>query len=310
MELYKYLLLLFFILIPSYLHAQYTEIREFDRLRDEAYKTLQEDIERTAPLLARWESRKGDPVLKETIISQLRFFQYRVQEGESLFTIAADLMLNADSLSSLNGIENALFLEPGTLLVIPNQPGIFQRIPPENGLDKTISSTPRTPVYALQVKIHMKDGLIDYLFFPADRFSREERLFFISRPFVSPLDVFRMGSGFGFREDPFTGRWVMHQGIDLNVPKGTPVFAIKEGIILRSGLLDNYGLYIIINHEGGYSSLYGHLEQIFVKDGERVHKGQEIGLSGNTGRSTGPHLHLEILKDDVPVDPAALIRSP
>lgn len=309
MELFKFFLL-FFMFTSSLLYAQYPEIYEFDRLRDVQYKALQEDIERTAPLLARWESRKGDPELKETIISQIRFFQYRVREGESLFTIAADLMLNTDSLSSLNGIENSLFIEPGSLLVIPNQPGLFQRIPPVNGLDRTINEAPRNPQYGLPLMIYQQNELFDYLFFPAERFSRTERLFFISRPFDSPLDVFQMGSGFGNREDPFTGRWVMHNGIDLNVPKGTPVFAIKDGIIQTTGLLDNYGLYIIINHEGGYSSLYGHLDQILVIEGDSVHKGQEIGLSGNTGRSTGPHLHLEVLKENVPVDPVALIRSP
>jgi len=299
-----------FLLFTPLLWADYPEIHSFNRLQDSVYDDLQADIERISPLLARWESRKGDPEIKETLLSQLRFYQYHVGEGESLFTIAADLMLNTDSLSSLNGIENSLFVEPGTLLVIPNQPGLFQRVVPLNGLDRKIKGTPRNSNYALQIKLNIKDQLVDYLFYPAERFSRDERLYFISRPFISPLTRFNMGSGFGYREDPFTGAWVLHRGIDLNVPKGTSVFAIKEGIIRETGLLENYGLYIIIEHEGGYTSLYGHLDQILVKEGDRVTSGQEIGFSGNTGRSTGPHLHLEIRKDEVAVDPASLIRSP
>lgn len=309
MAYYRILFLL--LLLPgSFLWAQYPEIHHFNRLQDTVYNDLQEDLQRITPLQVRWESRKGDPEIKRTLLSQLRFFQYRVREGESLFTIAADLMLNTDTLSSLNGIENSLFVEPGTLLVIPNQPGLFQKTIPANGLDKKISETPRSINYALEIKVQKHEGLVDYLFYPAERFSRDERLYFISRPFISPLELFRMGSGYGYREDPFTRQWVLHKGIDLNVPKGTSVFAIKEGIIQTTGLLENYGLYIIIKHEGGYASLYGHLDQILAKEGERVRSGQEIGLSGNTGRSTGPHLHLEILKDGNPVDPASLIRSP
>jgi murein DD-endopeptidase MepM/ murein hydrolase activator NlpD len=119
-----------------------------------------------------------------------------------------------------------------------------------------------------------------------------------------------MGSPYGMRSDPFTGQWTMHNGIDLNVPNGRDVFSIGSGIIKETGLLENYGIYIMIIHEGGYISLYGHLSQVLVQQGQRVEQGQIIAKSGNTGHSTGPHLHLEIRKDGQLINPADLIGSP
>jgi len=291
------------------LFAQYSEIKQFKSLRDPVFARLQGELELLSPVLAQWENRKGDSELAEILLSQLQFYSYTVKEGDSLFTIAADLMLNSDSISSLNGIEHPLFLEPGRSLLIPNIPGIYLRQENRNGLDRRLRESGRSNSGALVLKISESTGLMGYQLFPGERFTREERLYFISRPFKSPLIHFVMGSAFGFRIDPFSGETTLHSGIDLNVPKGTSLYPIKEGIIYKTGVLENYGLYIIINHEGGYSSLYGHLDQILVSENDEVKLDQIIAKTGNTGRSTGPHLHLELRYNNQPIDPVPLIRQ-
>ena len=102
-----------------------------------------------------------------------------------------------------------------------------------------------------------------------------------------------------------------HNGIDLDEypAGGNPVMAIADGVVSFAGgtLCCSYGLYIIIQHADGYSSLYAHLSSINVAEGQSVSQGTVIGLTGNTGRSTGPHLHFEIRLNDVSIDPLPLL---
>jgi len=94
-----------------------------------------------------------------------------------------------------------------------------------------------------------------------------------------------------------------HPGIDIAVDEGTPVVASAGGVVIERGWDDIYGYYVVIDHGFGLKTLYGHNERVVVMKGERVARGQTIAYSGNTGRSTAPHLHFEVLKDNVPVDP-------
>lgn len=102
------------------------------------------------------------------------------------------------------------------------------------------------------------------------------------------MDHIKLGSGYGPREDHF------HEGIDLAAPVGTPVLAIADGIVIKSSEHPDSGLFVNIRHSGGAVSRSMHMSKRLVEKGARVVKGQVIGLSGNTGRSTGPHLHLSL----------------
>lgn len=110
-------------------------------------------------------------------------------------------------------------------------------------------------------------------------------------------------SGFGFRKSPFTGRPEFHEGIDIAARRGTPVFAPAEGTVERVGRRRGYGLQVFIAHGHGLLTSYAHLNKALVKAGQKVRKGQKIGIVGNTGRSTGPHLHYEVRMNGVPLDP-------
>ena len=100
-----------------------------------------------------------------------------------------------------------------------------------------------------------------------------------------------------------------HHGIDLAVPEGSDVRASGGGVVERTGTDSSYGLYVLLQHPDGYETMYGHLSRVLVSTGQAVSAGQVIALTGNTGRSTAPHLHFEILHDGRSVDPLSLVRE-
>lgn len=114
----------------------------------------------------------------------------------------------------------------------------------------------------------------------------------------------------GWRLDPFgSGRAVFHRGIDIAVPNGTPVRATKNGRVIHAGLHGGHGTTVIIAHDNGDKSLYGHNASVTVKTGEQVDEGTVIALSGNSGRSTGPHVHYEVLPLGRPIVSMARIEK-
>jgi len=114
---------------------------------------------------------------------------------------------------------------------------------------------------------------------------------------------------FGYRKDPFTGVRAFHNGIDIAAKRGTPVFAPADGIVTMAGKNMGYGNLIVISHLNNATTRYGHLEEILVKRGQKVKRGDLIATVGNTGRSTGPHLHFEIVVKQKPVNPSDYMIS-
>ncbi|MCS7244792.1 MAG: peptidoglycan DD-metalloendopeptidase family protein [candidate division WOR-3 bacterium] len=110
-------------------------------------------------------------------------------------------------------------------------------------------------------------------------------------------------SNFGYRNDPFTGEWKMHEGIDISAPIGTPVYASADGTVIFAGYKEGYGLCIDISHGNGIITRYAHLSRILVSVGQKVKRSEIIGKVGSTGRSTGSHLHYEIIVNGTPKNP-------
>jgi murein DD-endopeptidase MepM/ murein hydrolase activator NlpD len=127
-------------------------------------------------------------------------------------------------------------------------------------------------------------------------------------PLSSPTAQAIVSSGFGFRADPFTGAPEFHVGIDLPGPIGAPVYATAPGTVTFAGVMTGYGNLITIDHGYGFSTRYSHLDKIMVKLGAKVTLHQEIGLMGNTGWSTGPHLLYETRVDGQPQNPLNFIK--
>jgi murein DD-endopeptidase MepM/ murein hydrolase activator NlpD len=124
----------------------------------------------------------------------------------------------------------------------------------------------------------------------------------------TPVDATRISSGFGMRRHPILGYSTLHRGVDFAAASGSPVQAAGDGVVVAAGPFGSYGNYVRIKHDSSYSTAYAHLQRFArgVRVKSRVHQGEIIGYVGATGRATGPHLHYEVLKNDVQLNPRGL----
>jgi murein DD-endopeptidase MepM/ murein hydrolase activator NlpD len=128
-------------------------------------------------------------------------------------------------------------------------------------------------------------------------------------PNIMPVEAPYQASSFGKRIDPFTGQWTMHEGIDFLADHGSPVIAAAGGVVQFAGLHPQYGIMIDIDHGDDLVTRYAHLSKLFAREGDVVVRGRRIALSGNTGRSTGPHLHFEVRFRGSAQNPAKFLVS-
>ena len=124
-----------------------------------------------------------------------------------------------------------------------------------------------------------------------------------STPSIRPLKGGYLSSRFGRRMDPFTGRISMHTGVDYRARTGSPVMATADGVVTMAKKNGSFGLMIEINHGNGFKTRYAHLSKMLVRRGSKIKRGEIIGLVGNTGRSTGSHLHYEVMFKKARRDP-------
>ncbi len=150
----------------------------------------------------------------------------------------------------------------------------------------------------LEKRIEQEETILDSIF----TILNDKRSLLDSTPSIWPVKGW-VTSEFGYRVDPFTGRQELHEGLDIAARFGTPVLATADGIVVYAKYERSFGNTVIIEHGYGFSTLYAHLAEVYVQPGQRVERGQVVGAVGNTGRSTGPHLHYEVRKNGVPVDP-------
>ena len=119
----------------------------------------------------------------------------------------------------------------------------------------------------------------------------------------------RVSSGFGWRSDPIDGTTKFHKGLDLALAQGTPVYAPADGQVESVGQQTGYGLTVVVRHANGFETRYAHLSAANVRPGQTVSAGEALAHTGNTGRSTGAHLHLEVLQHSQPVDPTGWVNA-
>ncbi|WP_223294127.1 M23 family metallopeptidase [Chlorobium limicola] len=134
--------------------------------------------------------------------------------------------------------------------------------------------------------------------------AESNRPFLSSIPNIKPIDG-KITSGYGMRLHPIYKVIKFHSGTDFSAPEGTRVRSTGDGIVTYSGYDRGYGQQVTISHGYGFKTLYAHLSKSLVRQGQRISRGEIIALSGNTGMSTGPHLHYEVQKDNIKVNPAA-----
>lgn len=130
-----------------------------------------------------------------------------------------------------------------------------------------------------------------------------------AHPSGRPIENGWISSPYGSRADPFTGQAAFHEGIDFAGKIGTPIIAVASGVVVFSGTRKGYGNMLEINHGKGYATRYGHNSKLMVEAGDTVRKGDQIGTLGSTGRSTGPHVHFEVLRNGHHINPTRFVKS-
>ncbi len=189
-------------------------------------------------------------------------------------------------------------LDAGTLNTGLIQPDLRQGGPLVDAGDKITD-------FQSSVELAARATELDLL---VDRWTAMEQLV-RSLPITTPLDQYWISSGYGVRRDPINGRKARHLGVDFAAELHSGVLATAPGEVVFAGWHSKYGHMIRIDHGHGIQTLYGHLSKIKVETGDRVLHRQEIGLLGNSGRSTGPHLHYEIRFNGEPQDPMKFLKA-
>jgi len=243
-------------------------------------------------------------------IREVSFSEYRVRNGDTVSAIQHRSGLrNLSSILSVNNIDNARRIRPGQLLRIPSTDGIQYTVVRGDSL-QGIANRYGIEVTSLLDANDLANATLvpgQNLFIPGASMSTMALRRAMGELFLTPLRG-RLTSPYGYRRDPFTGVRTFHTGIDLAAPVGTPIKATLDGRIATTGYSAVYGNYVIVTHDGGYQSLYAHMHRIQVKRGQWVTQGGILGLVGNTGYSTGPHLHFSVYRNGKMVNPASLLN--
>lgn len=252
--------------------------------------------------------------LADISFSQPVTFQtYTVKSGDTISGITYKFGLtNISTLIAVNDIGNVRQLRSGQKLKIPSMDGLLYTVATNDTLEGLSTRYKVTVEDILDVNdldsVTLNKG--QQLFIPGAKMDATSLQKAMGELFIWPLSGgYRISSRFGPRLDPFTGVPSSHTGIDLAIVQGTPIKAAMSGKIAVVGYTNVYGNYVIIDHENGYQTLYAHLQKPApVTKGQRVAQGTKIGLVGNTGYSTGPHLHFTVYKNGKLIDPETVLK--
>ena len=257
------------------------------------------------------EESGSDPI-QLAMMEYFEWIDYTVRRGDSVSSIAVSHGLSMDAVIASNNMSNAHLLRVGQRIRLPNMNGIPYTVKSGDSLSG-ISESYNIPIEVLADVNNIQQDLIlpgELIFLPGARMPARDLRLAMGNYFISPLRGYRirLSSPFGWRIDPFHGRQAMHEGIDMAIAPGTPVRAAAAGRIAVVGNNPVYGLFIIMEHgtqgsSDNYQTLYAHLSAFSVRQGERVEQNARIGSVGNTGLSTGPHLHFSVYRNGRAVNP-------
>lgn len=234
---------------------------------------------------------------------------YTVRSGDSLASIAKRFGLNMDTIISANGIADARAIKSGRELRIPNIDGLVYKTRKGDNLAAIAKryKTDTTKIVDANDLGSSRLTIGQSIFIPGARLPQAEIAQALGQRVTWPARG-PLSSYFGYRPDPFTGVRRFHGGIDIVVDTGTQIRAAMSGRVADAGYNGNYGNYVIMSHTDGFQTLYGHLTSYSVVKGQQVAQGAVIGLSGNTGYSTGPHLHFGLYKRSLALNPLKYLK--
>lgn len=275
---------LFLIIVLLALGLNYLSLRYADKIDSPSLRSLVLSVQQE-------EHKKNQSYLRDSLNAMaVRMGQMQAQ------------LLRLDSLgerlAELSGIKPQEFLFNQTL----GQGGALSTLPSQDISFDEFNSK----INELSLTLDDRTDKLGAL----DTFLLQDRLKKKTLPTFAPVEVKWFTSSFGLRIDPFTGKSAFHEGIDFIAEIGTPIMAAAGGVVVYSDYHPEYGNMIDIDHGNDFVSRYAHAAKRLVKPGQVVLRGQKIAEVGNTGRSTGPHLHFEVRHKGLPQNPTRFLKAP
>lgn len=218
-------------------------------------------------------------------------FEASVSRLQQALTEAED---RTRDLAIVAGLEQIVGGEPESRLSEAGAGGIFTSLSAPDSSDLSL----------LEARASLLGGRLDAV----DSAFEERQLVLRSTPMIWPVRGV-INSGFGFRRDPITGQRAHHSGLDISADRGIPVLASADGIVVRAERMGNLGRAVYVLHRFGYETRYGHMAEILVEEGQEVRRGDIVGRVGNSGRTTGYHLHYEVRLEGDARNPFEYLRS-
>ncbi len=232
------------------------------------------------------------------ILSSVNAAEYRIKKGDILSRIARKYNLSLSTIISFNKISDVRRIRIGSTIQIPDMDGLIYEIRNKDTLSGIAGSFDVSKNDIIDAN-NLESSVIipgSKLFIPGAKMSSFDIKKALGELFIFPA-YGRITDRFGPRKDPFTGKKSFHYGLDIANYTGTTIKAAMAGKIIKVDYSYLYGKYIVISHKGDYQTLYAHLNKVIVRKGDWVYQGQKIGEMGNTGRSTGTHLHFSLYKN-------------
>lgn len=253
----------------------------------------------------------GQDETKTEQAPDLYYIAYTVQKGDIIGHIADAHGVSQDAIISLNKLKNTRTIQIGQVLKIPSINGILYTAK-KGDTPESIADKYEISLEKIALVNNITDNIVSagtVLFLPDAKLDWVTIQEINGDLFHRPLHgSYYLSSKYGWRTNPFSGYRTFHNGMDMAAAYGTSVYAALNGKVTATGFDVTYGNYIIISHPNGYQSMYGHLSAILTTRGQSVTTQTRIGLVGNTGESTGPHLHFTVYKNRATINPSQLLN--
>lgn len=301
----------FFIFIVSLLFLALVPLFKRNNASYQLNKIFEKKINKTSTLENFLFNDQNDEYDRPISLPFKRFelYKYRVKKGDTLESISKKFEITIETIVLANNFKKYQNVKPGDILFIPNQNGRLITIK-ENDTILNIAKTYGVEWQKIVDANDLKSSKIfagTRLFIPGAQMTLYEKNKFYTQEFIWPLRG-KITSYFGSRIDPFTKIYSFHSGIDIKGDKGEKVKCVKDGKVVFTGFHNVYGNFVLVKHLDGVITNYAHLEKVNVNENDEIKQGDIIGYVGDSGRTTGVHLHFEIIKNGKFLNPLLYLK--
>jgi murein DD-endopeptidase MepM/ murein hydrolase activator NlpD len=260
--------------------------------------------------LAMEELEPDEASIPPALPMTLSMASYKVARNETLDSIARRYGIRLDTLISVNGIGDVRRIPAGYSLKVPNIDGVVHTVRKGESISGIASRAGVSILDIIDANDLSSQTILpgQSLFIPGGRLSSYDLKKALGQLVIWPVSG-NISSYFGYRPSPFYGTRQFHSGIDIVAPENTSAKAAMDGRVAETGYSALFGNYVILSHDGGYQTLYAHLNSIKASRGARIQQGDKVGLIGSTGYSTGVHLHFGVYKNGKAMDPLKLLKG-